>query len=58
MNVFGSSAVEETKKIVTNLEITNKNLETKLNMINLMVNDQKNRIKTLEEIIKTMCSKN
>lgn len=47
MNVFGSSVVEETKKkIVTHLEITNKSLETKLNMLNLFVDAQENRIKT------------
>lgn len=41
MNVFGSSVAEETKKIIANLEISNKNI--------------KDNIRSLEEIIKTVC---
>jgi len=40
MNVFGSSITEEMKKVIANLEISNKNI--------------KDNIRSLEEIVKTV----
>jgi uncharacterized protein YwgA len=53
MNVFGSSVVGETKKIIVNLEISNKKMKNELDTLNNVLNVQKDNVKTLEEIIKT-----
>ena len=54
MDVFGSSAAGETKKYITNLEINNNKMKNELSVLNQTVIDNKNSIKALEEIIKTL----
>ena len=54
MDVFGSSAAGETKKYITNLEINNTKMKNELSVLNQTVIDNKNSIKALEEIIKTL----